>query len=175
MLTKIDLCTAALLKLGEQPIQSFNDDSAASNVARTLFDTAVDSLLASHPWKFATTKYNLTKTTDGDFLMPADVLRVLDCSCPLYQISGNRIAAPSDNISIIAIARTGCENYPPYFSNVAALHLAKEFCMPLTGDQNLLRTIAALGESELRAAKFIDSTMASAGDIKDFSLLSARY
>ena len=36
MLTKIDLCSIALLKLGEKPIQSFNDDSAAAQVAKNI-------------------------------------------------------------------------------------------------------------------------------------------
>lgn len=175
MLTKIDLCSIALLKLGEKPIQSFNDDSAAAQVAKTLFDTTIDSLLASHPWKFAQKKFNLNKTTDGDFLLPVEILRVLDCDCLLYQTSGNRIAAPADTISITCVVRLGPENYPSYFSNVAALQLAREFCMPLTGDQNLLRTIAALFESELRAAKFIDSTMSPSNDIPDFSLISKRF
>jgi hypothetical protein len=175
MLTKIDLCSMALLKLGEKPIQSFNDDSAGAQIARTLFDTTMDSLLASHPWKFALKKFSLTKTSDGDFLLPVEVLRVLDCDSLLYQINGDRINAPADKISITVIARAGSENYPSYFSNVAALQLAREFCMPLTGDQNLLRTVAALFESELRTAKFIDSTMSAGNDIPNFSLISARY
>ena len=175
MLTKIDLCSIALLKLGENPIQSFTDDTAAAAVARTLFDTTIDSLLASHPWKFAQKKFELVKTTDGDFLLPTDVLRVLDCDCLLYQITGDRISAPADKISINTIVKISPENYPPYFSNVAALNLAREFCMPLCGDQNLLRTIAALFESELRAAKFIDSTMSYSNDIPDFSLISTRF
>ena len=175
MLTKIDLCSMALLKLGEKPIQSFNDDTASAQVARTLFDTTMDSLLASHPWKFALKKFNLTKTSDGDFLLPVEVLRVMDCDSLLYQVGGDRINAPADKISITVIARTGAENYPSYFSNVAALQLAREFCMPLIGDQNLLRTIAALFESELRAAKFIDSTMSAGNDIPNFSLINTRY
>ena len=175
MLTKIDLCSIALLKLGEKTIQSFNDDSTGAQVARTLFDTTIDSLLASHPWKFAQKKFNLTKTTEGDFLLPVEILRVLDCDCLLYQINGNRINAPADKICVTAIVRIGAENYPSYFANVASLQLAREFCMPLTGDQNLLRTIAALFESELRAAKFIDSTMSAGNDIPDFSLISTRY
>jgi hypothetical protein len=175
MLTKIDLCSIALLKLGEKPIQSFGDDAAGAQVARTLFDTATDSLLASHPWKFARKRFDLAKTAEGDFLLPAEVLRVLDCDSPSYEIAGDRVAAPAEKISIFAVARIGPESYPPYFANVAALRLAQEFCMPLLGDQNMLRTIAALFESELRAAKFIDSSMSSVGGISDFSLISARY
>ncbi len=175
MLTKIDICSMALLKLGEKSIQSFNETSASAQIARTLFEVTMDSLLASHPWKFALKKLSLTKTADGDFLLPVDVLRVLDCDSLLYQINGNRINAPAEKICITVIAKIGVENYPAYFSNVASLQLAREFCMPLTGDQNLLRTIAALHESELRTAKFIDSTMSAGNDIQNFSLISTRF
>ena len=41
MFTKIDLCSMALLKIGEKPIQSWREDSAAAQLARTLFDPIV--------------------------------------------------------------------------------------------------------------------------------------
>ena len=47
MLTKIDLCSMALLKIGEQPIQSLMDDTASAKLCRTLFDTITDTLLAA--------------------------------------------------------------------------------------------------------------------------------
>ena len=50
MLTKIDLCSMALLKLGENPIQSLSDDTAAAKLGRTLVDFVIDTLLAMHPW-----------------------------------------------------------------------------------------------------------------------------
>ena len=65
MLTKIDLCSMALLKLGERPIQSLTDDSAAAQLARTLFDPVMDALIASHPWRFAMRTYELTETTES--------------------------------------------------------------------------------------------------------------
>ena len=175
MLTKIDLCSMALLKLGEKPIQSFNDDTAAAQLARTLFDTVIDSLLCMHPWRFATKKFELSKTTDNDFLIPTDVLRVLSCSVPVYEITGNRIAAAADNITITTLSRIGPENYPAFFASTAAIKLAMEFCIPLTDNQNTLKILAALFESELRTAKFIDSAAATSPDISDFSLISTRF
>ena len=79
MFTKIDLCSMALLKLGEKPIQSLADDSAAAQLARTLFDPITDTLIASHPWRFAMRTYELTKNNDDDFIIPSDVLRILQC------------------------------------------------------------------------------------------------
>jgi hypothetical protein len=165
----------ALLKIGEKPIQSFNEDTAGAQLARTLFDNITDSLLSAHPWRFAVKKYDLVKTLDGNFLIPTDVLRVMSCDAARYEITGNRIIASGEKVSINGVARVGVENYPSYFISAAVTKLAMEFCMPLTDNQNAFNTLAALYDSELRAAKFIDSTMASAADIANFSLISARF
>ena len=73
MFTKIDLCSMALLKLGEKPIQSWHEDSIAAQLSRSLFDSTVDSLMAMFPWRFATQKIVLIKNTDGDFVIPSHV------------------------------------------------------------------------------------------------------
>lgn len=165
----------ALLKIGEKPIQSFNDETCAAQLARTLFDNVTDALLSSHPWRFATKKYDLVRTGDDDFLIPTDVVRVLSSSAPKYEINGNRIVAAGEKISVACTARIGVENYPAYFSSVAAIKLAMEFCMPLTDNSGAFNILAALFESEMRAAKFIDSSTSIAPDVKDFSLISARF
>lgn len=56
----------ALLKLGEAPIQSLSDDTASAQLARTLFDTISDTLIASYPWRFATCTTDLTRCADGE-------------------------------------------------------------------------------------------------------------
>lgn len=172
MLTKIDLCSMALLKIGEEPIQSLLDDTVSAKLCRTLFDTVTDTLLSSHPWRFACKNYNLAKNTDGDFLIPSDVLRVLRCG---GEIIGNRILAQSDNISIMALTRVAPEYYPSYFVSVLATRLAMELCVPLTGDQTVFRMLTALYESEMQSAKFIDSTTSVNTDIEQFSLINARF
>lgn len=172
MLTKIDLCSMALLKFGEKPIQSLSDDTATAQLARTLFDPVTDALIASHPWRFATRQLRLTRNADGDFLIPSDVLRVLK-SCG--DIIGNKIVAPTDTITITACVRVGVETFPGYFASLLATKLAMEFCIPLSGDQTVFRMLVALYESELESAKFIDSTTAAGAKIDNFSLIDARF
>ncbi len=172
MLTKIDLCCMALLKLGEAPIQSLTDDSASAKLARTLFEPVMDSVIAAHPWRFATQTLELTKNTDGDFLIPAKVLRVLKTS---GRVMGDKILGDGDTTKIIAIVKTAPESYPGYFISLAASRLAMEFCIPLMGDQTVFRMLVAMYESELQTAKFIDSTTSISDGVSDFSLLSARF
>ena len=171
MLTKIDLCSMALLKLGEEPIQSLTDDSAAAKLSRTLFDTVVESLLSIHPWTFATQILDLNKTTDGNFLIPSDVLRVISVS---GSIVGNRIYSDSDSVSVTAVVRVLPEKFPGYFASLVATRLAMEFCIPLLGDQTVFRMLAALYESELQTSKFIDSTICPSSAIGKFSLIDTR-
>ncbi len=172
MLTKIDLCSMALLKLGEEPIQSLTDDSAAAKLSRTLFDTVIDALVAIYPWRFATSDIELVRNADGNFLLPANVLRVLNTS---GRIVGNRIFSDEESVKIIALVRTSPDKFPAYFISLAATRLAMEFCVPLLGDQTVFRMLVALYETELQTAKFLDASSGTNNGIKDFSLISARY
>ena len=172
MQTKVDLCSMALMKLGERPIQSLSDDSVAAQLSRTLFDPVIDALIASHPWRFAMRTYELTETIDNDFVIPSDVLRVINTP---GKISGGRITAPGDKISITALVRVAPESFPCYFVSLAVTKLAMEFCVPMTGDQAVFRMLAALYETEYGSAKFIDSTTTTAANIDNFSLINARF
>ena len=172
MLTKIDLCSMALLKLGEQPIQSLLDDTASAKLSRVLYDSVIDALIAVHPWRFATRQIELTAASDGNFIIPSDVLRVLKTT---GQVVGNQIIASSEKLNILATVRVPVENFPSYFASVAATKLAMEFCIPLSGDQTVFRMLVALYESELQSAKFIDSSTCNHSGIRDFSLIDSRF
>ncbi|MFQ6778153.1 MAG: hypothetical protein ACLRFI_02555 [Alphaproteobacteria bacterium] len=172
MITKIDLCSMALLKLGEKPIQSWTDNSVSAQLARTLFNPIIDALISSHPWRFSMQEFTIQKNTDGDFIVPSNVLRILKCK---GEVIGNKILSDSDTVQILASIRINPEQFPSYFISLAATKLAMEFCIPLTGNQTILRMLLALYESEFQSAKFIDSTTSISNDIGDFSLISARF
>ena len=172
MLTKIDLCSMALLKLGEKPIQSLSDDTAAAKLGRTLVDFVIETLLAMHPWRFACRTYSLSRDNNGDFVIPSDVLRVIKTN---GQIMGNKIVSNTDTLNITAIVRITPDDFPSYFASLVATKLAVEFCMPLISDQTVFRTLVALYENELQTAKFIDSTTSVNTGIENFSLIESRF
>ncbi len=172
MYTKIDLCSAALLKLGENPIASFNDNSASANLALTLYDNVLAGLLTLHPWRFAQKQYDLSKNLDNEFIIPSDILRILKTN---GSVMGNKIISDLDEISVTGIVKVSAEFLPSHFASVLIIKLAMEFCIPLLGDQNIFKMLVALYESELRAAKFIDSTLSVNDEISDYSLISARF
>ena len=162
----------ALLKLGEKPIQSLREDSASAQIARTLFDSVVDTLLSMFPWRFATQNITLNKNSDGDFVIPNDVLRIIKSE---GKIIGNKIVIQSDSLEITAIVRVETESFPSYFASLVATKLAMEFCIPLIGDANVFKMMTALYESEYQSAKFIDSTTSKTSNIDEFSLINSRF
>ena len=172
MFTKIDLCSMALLKLGEKPIQSMDEDCVAAKLAQSLFNPITDTLLAMFPWHFATQSLVLTKNTNGDFVIPSNVLRVLKWS---GKIIGNKIETNSDTLEIVAIVKTETDKFPGYFATLVASKLAMEFCIPLTGDANVFRMMSSIYESELQSAKFIDSASSNQSNINEFSLINTRF
>ena len=172
MFTKIDLCSMALLKLGEKPIQSLREDSATAQLARTLFDSVVNTLLSVFPWCFATQFISISKNTDGDCLIPSNVLRIIKCD---GKIIGNKIITPAEKIDLLAVVQVNPEDFPDYFASLVATKLALEFCIPLTGDTNVFKMLVALYESEYQTAKFIDSTISNQTNIDNFSLINSRF
>lgn len=172
MLTKIDLCSMALLKLGENPIQSLSEDTTAAKLGRTLIDFVIDTLLAMHPWRFACREYTLVRNENGEFVIPTDILRIVKANA---RVMDNKIVSESPSVEITAIHRMTPDAFPSYFASLVATKLAVEFCIPLTSDQTVFRTMVALYESELQTAKFIDSTTSINSAIENFSLLDIRF
>ena len=114
----------------------------------------------------------LNKTSEGDFIIPSNVLRVLKCD---GKIIGNKIINSADTTEIIAIVHKEPESFPGYFATLVATKLALEFCVPLTGDTNIFNMMMALYESEYQSAKFIDSTISNQTNIDNFSLINSRF
>ena len=172
MVTKQDLCSMALLKLGEQPLTSINADTASAQLARTLYDTTIDSLISTHPWHFASKNFEIEKNENDEFIIPSNVLRILRCD---GHIIGNKIISKSQRVKILALQRVEPEFFPSYFVSLAATKLAIEFCVPLTGNQQMLRILINLYDAEYQNAKFIDSTADINTGVRQFSLIDARF
>ena len=63
-LSALALCSRALLKIGAQPIASFDEGTAEAEVAANLYPAARDALLSLHPWSFATAQATLPRLAE---------------------------------------------------------------------------------------------------------------
>ncbi len=181
MFTNVDLCSRALLKLGERPISSFSDGSAAAMLASNLYSGVLNSLLVLHPWDFAKENSRIVYSYRDDLgravcALPNDCLRVISVDeTKDYEIIGKNIHTGLATIHLNYIKQVSESDLPDYFASLMVLRLAMEFCLPLTENQTLYRTISVMFDSELKNAKYIDSSQSNDAQIHGFSLVNSRF
>ena len=186
-LTAIELCNRALITLGAQPMSGFEDATVEAEVARHLYPSLRDALLSSHPWRFATMQASLPRLPQAPaadysfaFQLPPDFLRALSAGVPErgrglnYRISGRRIEADNDALTLTYVARPEESGFPPFFDLALIARLAAEFCLPLTESTTRAQLLHQLADTEFRRAKTIDSQQDEPGRIEDFTLVEVR-
>ena len=144
-LSNVELCSAALVKLGAEGISSFGDGSAEADVAGTLYDIIRDGLLGTHPWSFATTHAEVVQSASPPlanfeyaFDLPVDFINALsagdECRTrgAVYQVIGREVHSNYEELILTYIKRPDEDEFPTYFVSALVSRLAAEFCLPLT-------------------------------------------
>ncbi len=83
-LSDIALCSRALIRLGAQPVTSFDDGTAESEIAGALYPVVRDAMLSAYNWSFAVGQANLNQLEAPPladyqyaFQLPSDFLRAM--------------------------------------------------------------------------------------------------
>lgn len=187
-LSKIGLCSRALLKIGANTISSFDDGSAEAEVANNLYAGVCDNLLSSYPWSFATAQMRLPRLASSpvaDFTyayqLPSDFLRALSVGTGgsgrgvSYRIQEKRLHTDMEGIVLTYIFRPQPSEFPPYFSQALITHLAAEFCLPLTESATRSEAFLRIGEKEIQKARNIDAQQQTPQTISLDGLVGVRY
>ena len=185
-LSALALCSRALLKIGAQPIASFDEGTAEAEVAANLYPAARDALLSLHQWSFATAQATLPRLAAkpvadfaNAFQLPAGFLRALSAGAPgagrglVYRLFEDRLHCNAEQVTLSYIFRPEESAFPPFFAALAT-RLAAEFCIPLTGNTSRAQHLHAQSEAELRAARLADSQQATPRAIEHFPLIAGR-
>jgi hypothetical protein len=142
-ITEVGIVNSALVKIGADTISSLSEDKKSARLANTIFQTARDEVMASHPWNFAVkriTLYPNSTTPDSEYAytydLPADVLRVIDSYTDdvEYTVEANRTILSDDTtVSIKYIYKnTDTSTWTPLFAEVLAWRLARDLSYALT-------------------------------------------
>ena len=181
-LTKYQLCSRALLKIGANTISSFDEGTVEAEVAGNLYDSARDTVLSAHPWSFATGQTTLGKLAaspladfDHAYQLPTDFLRVLSLGetsletgrgAP-YRIHERRIHTNADGVTRPTFSDQMKARFA-FFDTALIARLAADFCMPLT-ENTALDALFKMAEMEFRRAKLTDSQQQTPVVFEDFT------
>lgn len=187
MPSNVELCAAALIKIGARPITSLESDTTEAVCARQLYPLVRDALLCVHPWSFTLAQADLSPTPEQpvadypfSFLLPADHLRTISVGARgssrglAYRMQGQRILCDLDGITLSYQRRVAESELPAFFLPVLVARLAADLCVPLTENTGRAAELLRLAEAELRLARLVDSQQATPRQIDDFTLIEVR-
>lgn len=187
-LNSIQLASRALIKIGATPIAGFDEGTAESVVAASLYPSVRDALLSAHPWSFATAQRDLPRlvgvpTADFDYAyqLPSDFLRALSAGEAGYgrgldyRIVERRLHTNAGAVTLTYVFRPGEASFPPFFDQALIAKLAAEFCLPITESTSRAEAMHKLAEDQARQARLIDAQQDVPARFEDYTLVGVRY
>ncbi len=186
-LNDIGLCSRALVRLGANPITSFNDETAESEIANALYAPIRDATLSAYPWTFATGQLALTKLNDppiADYLnafqLPIDFLRAISAGNGTkgrglnYRIARGQLHTNADAVTLTYIFKPEEEEFPSFFDMALISRLTAEFCIPVTESTSRAETFYKTAKEEFARARQIDAQQDSPNHLENFNLIDVR-
>lgn len=146
---------SALIKLGADLINSEDDENKRARLVKEQYPKVRDDLLRAHPWKFATTRINLSPIDpkpanffdyDNVFQLPADCLRVIGtslCDTEQWTVEDRYFLCNNESAPIIKYIKqvTNVSKFDDNFCEVLAWAIAADIAYALT--QNVARETSA--------------------------------
>lgn len=192
--SKVSICNRALTLIkANNTITAIDEDSTEAKLCNTLFDEALDSLLESNQWNFATYRLECAQIATDPlfdyeyaFQLPTDpyclkVLKVVNgdvYEITDYEIEERTIVTNEDSVFVKYIGQvTDYTKLSALFRTALAYYLAAELAEPLTGSTQLSNQMAAKFNYYYKKAKASDGKQGKQHKERDikFTYDTARF
>lgn len=200
MASKFDICSSALMELGEDTISSFTASTAPSKICGQLYPEYIKYLLSLHPWKFTLKKVQLARLSTAPtnewtyaYQLPSDLLlmRALYNSSDTsilpqtnYEIFQDEVYTDETSVYIDYQYQPDESEFPAFFLEFATAAMAAKLAMPITDDLKIeqSKVTRAFGSPSdnmnggvFGAAKKLDSLQNPSPAIMADDLMAARF
>ena len=162
--TKEDICSQALLYIGEAPISSFSEGTGGL-VASNLYDITRDDMLTGYRWRFAAGKSTLNQLVATPlnewqyaYQLPSDLLLVIRTyPNSKFEVYEDKLYSNANTSEIDYIFRPEPGAFPAYFVKALGYKLAAEFAITITNNQSLADLMDRRAMMHLQKARYNDS------------------
>ena len=169
--SKFDICSQALVLVGANTVNSFDENTTESKVSGQLYESTLENLLTRCRWRFASKQQQLSKLTtnplgryDSAYQVPSDALQMhtvsLSDSIIEYDRYGNEIYADTSASDILIADYTfqpSEADFPPYFKQDLVFELASLFAGAIARNDTLSQLYSNKATIQLTVAKGQDS------------------
>jgi hypothetical protein len=184
MATKIGTISNALLRIGDDTINSLDEGSQRAKVAANLYDNIYESELISHTWSWSRKIQALNLTTDVPptdewrfiYQIPTDLIQVFRIYPGSdYEIYGDKIYSNTSNLALDYYARVSESVWPDYFATLMELALAKAFAIPIRENTDMAQVMNQEYLAQGQKARAVESKQRIQRPIQSRPLIEARY
>ncbi len=179
----VAVVNAALVKLGEKPITSMDDQVKAAELAKLRYDSIRQSALTMHTWHFAKDRLALTPLSSTpafgfayQFERPSQCLRILSTGGVPYKLEGSHILCDS-NVLYLEFTKdvTNPQDWTIYFAEVVVALLAKELAWAITQSDSMKSDMNSEFDKTLKRAKYLNATEGGQTQIASELFFDARH
>lgn len=183
----VSICSNALLLLGAQTINDFDEETDRAILASNLYPQIRDWLLRKHTWNCAVKRVVLAPDVDApafdyayQFSKPADWLRTLQVgeygSEVDYKTEGSKFLCDDSIFRLRYVFRNEVEaTWEPAMVHVATLAMKAAMAYPITKSASMTELAIQEFKDEFREVRAIDGQDDPPETLGDFPLLQARF
>lgn len=191
MSSAVQICSNAMLMLGQKPINSLAEDPTQATsdrelAAANLYPQVRNAVLRAHPWNCATRRVTLTPDStapafswDYQFLKPGDWIRTLQVGedkCPEpYLAEGGYILLNSNVLRLVYIWRNEePATWDSMLIDAMTAAMAARMALTLTGDVDKKTDAERVYATLMKQARTLDGQDEPPQDFVDSPFLTVR-
>lgn len=194
MATAVSICSNGLLRLGADPISSFDEaDLTGSNIERArlaanLWPTVRQSVLRSHPWNCAIARALLSPDAVAPafgyayrFLLPPDWLRTLQVGTDAdslidFQPEGRYLLCDESSLPLVYVFdNVNPGSWDSLLVEAFELAMATAMAYPVTKSAAAMQGYSEMATASFKKARSTDGQDAPAQTLGDFPLFTSRF
>lgn len=188
MASAVSICSNAVQRLGDNPFNSFDDNTTTARLCSNIWPTVRDDVLRGHPWNCAKARVILAPDAiqpafgySNRFLLPGDWLRTLgngdqDDDEFDYEIEGRYILADADALRLRYIFRNeNVASYDAMLISVMELAMQAAVAYAITKSTSKEQACQQTFLFAIKQARAVDGQEETPQTLGDFPFLSARF
>ncbi len=190
MASEVEICSDALLQLGESPITSFDDDSKKARLCKRFYPMTRDAVLRAYPWRCAIAFQSLNQLAGEDVItgagfaytyqLPTDpyclrALLINNDKTIQWEVIKRKLVTDESTVRLKFIERvTNPGDFDSLFQDTLTCRLASLIAYPITGNMGLAKGMFDLYLLKVDEARSIDSMEGSVEEYSSDDLLDVR-
>ena len=169
-MTKTDIANSCMVKIGADPIMSFDQDVKRAKFAKNRIDSVIRVVSRMHPWNCAIKRTVTSPLADETpaytyayaHQLPSDCLRILEIN-PVglddYRIEGRNILTDTTtvNLKYISDMTDNVQELDELMAEAIACYLAWDLAYPIVQSRSLKESIWKDFKAILKTAKSTDA------------------